>query len=252
MKFIPTVPTRENEITRVEAFSDGMIAFAATLLVVSMDAPTTYDDLVKVLYGFIPFGLSFIALFYIWFVHTILFRTYPLKDKPSIFINGILLFTVLFYVQPLRFLASSFVSLFSPETTASRVNSWEQLQSLFIVYGAGWILIFLLVAWLYHRAYSTRESLGLTPVESYDAITYSRHYLGFVAAGVLSIVVALTKVGLGIGLPGMMYASIGLFAWLNFRNREPGRKMMAEKVAAHPQLAYTGAIRTEEVQQLIK
>ena len=252
MKMIPTIPARENEITRVEAFSDGMIAFAATLLVVSMEAPRTFDDLVRVLYGFIPFGLSFIALFYIWVVHTILFRRYPLKDKLSIFINGVLLFTVLFYVQPLRFLASSFVSLFSPEAGQSRVSSWEQLQSLFIIYGIGWILIFVLVAWLYQRAYATRESLGLTPVESYDAVTYSRHYLGFVAAGVLSIVVALMKIGLGFGLPGVMYASIGFFAWLNFRNRDAGRRAIAEKVAEHPQLAFTGAIRTEDIQHLIK
>ena len=242
---IPTVPPRENEITRVEAFSDGMIAFAATLLVVSMDPPASYEELIKNLYGFIPFALSFIALFYIWFVHTILFRRYPLKDKPSIFINGILLFTVLFYVQPLRFLANSFVSLWTP--TSARVTTWEQLQTLFIIYGLGWILIFLLVAWLYRRAWVTRESLGLSPVESYDAITYSRHYLGFVAAGVLSILVALTGFGLAFGLPGIMYSSIGIFAWLNFRNREAGRVRLATSVAEHPQLAFTGAIRAEDI-----
>ncbi|HEX6575252.1 MAG TPA: TMEM175 family protein [Gemmatimonadaceae bacterium] len=252
MKIIPTVPARENEITRVEAFSDGMIAFAATLLVVSMDPPRTFDDLTRTLYGFIPFGLSFIALFYIWVVHTILFRRYPLTDKASIFINGVLLFTVLFYVQPLRFLASSFVSLFSPEVGGSRVNSWEQLQSLFMIYSAGWVVIFLLVAWLYQRAHATRESLGLTPVEAYDAITYSRHYLGFVAAGVLSVIVAYAGIGIGFGLPGLVYSSIGFFVWLNLKNREPGRKKIADKVAEHPQLAYTGAIRTDEIQHLIR
>jgi len=248
---IPTIPARENEITRVEAFSDGMIAFAATLLVVSMDAPRSYEDLIRNLYGFIPFGLSFIALFYIWVVHTILFRRYPLKDKVSIFINGILLFTVLFYVQPLRFLASSFVSLFT-RSGEVHVTSWDQLQNLFIIYGIGWIIIFLLVAWLYRRAWVTRDSLGLTPVESYDAITYSRHYLGFAAAGVVSILVALTKVGLGFGLPGIAYVSIGIFAWLNGRNRDPGRTALADKVAEHPQLADTSAISTEMIRQALK
>ena len=249
---IPTIPVRENEITRVEAFSDGMIAFAATLLVVSLEPPRSFDDLVTNLYGFVPFGLSFIALFYIWVVHTILFRRYPLKDKPSIFINGILLFTVLFYVQPLRFLATSFVSLFTGRVGAGTVSSWEQLQSLFIIYGAGWIVIFLLFAWLYQRAHATRDSLGLTPVEAYDAITYSRHYLGFVAAGILSILVALSGIGLGFGLPGMVYASIGFFAWLNHRSRDPGRDALATTVAQHPQLADTGAIRSSLIKDLIK
>jgi uncharacterized membrane protein len=247
-----TVPVRKNEITRVEAFSDGMIAFAATLLVVSMDAPRNFDELVTTLYGFIPFGISFIALFYIWVIHTILFRRYPLQDKASIFINGLLLFTVLFYVQPLRFLASSFVSLFSPRAGAAAVNSWEQLQDLFIVYGLGWILIFVLVAWLYQRAHATRDSLALTPVEAYDAITYSRHYLGFAAAGVLSILVALSGFGIGFGFPGMMYATIGLFSWLNFRNREPGRAQLATTVAEHPQLADTAAIPSHIIREALK
>lgn len=249
---IPTIPARENEITRVEAFSDGMIAFAATLLVVSMEPPRNFGDLVTALYGFVPFGLSFIALFYIWVVHTILFRRYPLQDKPSIFINGILLFTVLFYVQPLRFLATSFVSLFTGRVGAGTVNSWEQLQSLFIIYGAGWIVIFLLVAWLYQRAHHTRDALRLTPLEAYDAITYSQHYLGFVAAGVLSILVALTNVGLGFGLPGMVYASIGFFVWLVHKRRDPERNRLAERVALHPQLADTAAISSQQIRDALR
>lgn len=247
-----TVPVRKTEITRVEAFSDAMIAFAATLLVVSMEAPRSYDDLITNLYGFVPFGLSFIALFYIWLVHTILFRRYPLEDKPSIFINGVLLFTVLFYVQPLRFLASSFVSLFTRRAGTAAVNSWDQLQQLFIIYGLGWILIFLLVAWLYQRANATRDSLGLTPVEAYDAITYSRFYLGFAAAGVLSILVALSGIGLGFGLPGMVYATIGIFAWLNHRSRDPGREELAQTIAEHPQLADTASISTAMVREALK
>ena len=247
-----TVPVRKTEITRVEAFSDAMIAFAATLLVVNMDAPRSYDDLITSLYGFIPFGLSFIALYFIWLVHTILFRRYPLEDKPSIFINGVLLFTVLFYVQPLRFLASSFVSLFSRRAGAAAVNTFEQLQDLFVIYGLGWIVVFLLVAWLYQRAHATRDSLGLTPVEAYDAITYSRHYLGFVAAGLLSILVALSGFGVGFGLPGIVYGTIGFFAWLNHRSRSPGRDKLATTVAQHPQLADTAAISTAMVREALK
>ena len=247
-----TIPVRQNEITRVEAFSDGMMAVAAAFLVVSFEAPQSYDDLVTTLYGFIPFGLSFIALYFIWLVHTILFRRYPLKDKASIFINGLLLFTVLFYVQPLRFLATSFVSLFTARIGVGTVNSWEQLQNLFIIYGLGWIVIFLLVAWLYQRAHATRDLLALKPVEAYDAITYSRHYLGFAAAGVLSILVALSGIGLGFGFPGMVYALIGLFAYLNHRRRDPGREKLATTVAEHPQLADTAAIPAAVIREALK
>ncbi|HVF40788.1 MAG TPA: TMEM175 family protein [Gemmatimonadaceae bacterium] len=226
------IPPRQNEITRIEAFSDGMIAFAATLLVVSLDPPRNYDELLVNLYGFVPFGISFAALFFIWVVHTILFRRYPLNDTLSIYINGALLFTVLFYVYPLKFMASSFVARFT--RTGAAVSSWDQLQQLFIIYSGGWILVFLLVALLYRRAYTTRTALNLTPLEAYDAITYSRHYLGFAAAGVVSILIALSRVGLTFGLPGMAYMSIGFFAWLNVRTREQGRRMIESATVSQP------------------
>lgn len=235
------IPPRQSEITRVEAFSDGMIAFAATLLVVSVDAPRTYDELIDNLYGFVPFGLSFSALFYMWVVHTGLFRRCPLSDGVSVLLNGILLFTILFFVVPLKFMASSFVSRFAGATGPS-VSTWEQLQSLFIIYSCGWIVVFLIFALLYHRAWHTRDALGLTPVEAYDAITWSRHYLGFVFAGILSILVALSGVGLIVGLPGLAYVTIGLFVWLNLRSRQNGREALASEVAEHPQLADTKTI----------
>jgi uncharacterized membrane protein len=246
------IPPRDHDITRIEAFSDAMIAFAATLLVVSLETPRTFDGLVENLYGFIPFGLSFGALFFIWIVHTTLFRRYPLNDKPSILLNGALLFTVLFYVYPLKFLAASFASLFAPAQSAVTIGTIGNLRSLFMLYAVGWIVVFVLFSLLYRRANLTRESLSLTPVEAYDATTYSRHYLGFVAAGVLSLLIAYFGVGIRWGLPGIAYASIGIFSSWNAKARKAGRDQLATRIAEHPQLAYTGAIRTDEIQQLIK
>jgi hypothetical protein len=196
--------------------------------------------------------LSFIALYFIWVVHTILFRRYPLKDKLSIFINGLLLFTVLFYVQPLKFLAGSFVSLFTNKAGTAAVTSWQQLQNLFVIYDIGWIVVFALVAWLYHRAYTTRESLRLTPLESYDAITWSRHYIGFVLAGVVSILIALSGIGIEFGLPGIAFLTIGLFAYINGKMRDPGREQLAQRVANHPQLADTTAIDASMIREALR
>lgn len=199
-----------------------MIGFAATLLVVSLDPPRTFDDLIVNLWGFIPFGLSFTGLYFIWVVHTKLFRRYPLTDGWSIFINGALLFTVLFYVYPLKFMASSFIMRFTGRPGAA-VSTWDQLQNLFVIYDLGWIVVFLLFALLYWRAYRTRALLSLTAIEAYDALTYVGHYIGFVAAGLVSLVVALSGVGMSFGLAGMAYSTIGLFAWLNGTLRTPGR-----------------------------
>jgi uncharacterized membrane protein len=245
------IPPREGDITRVEAFSDAMIAFAATLLVVSLDAPRNYEELVDNLYGFLPFGLSFAALFFIWIVHTTLFRRYPLNDKASILINGALLFTVLFYVYPLKFLAASFVSIFSPRVGAT-IGTLGHLRSLFMLYAVGWMVVFTLFALLYRRAWQTREQLALTPVESYDAITWSRHYAGFVLSGALSLIIAYLGLGVRWGLPGIAYASIGILASTNAKRRARGREQLAERVAEHPQLADTSAISTEMIRQALK
>jgi len=245
------IPARENDITRVEAFSDAMIAFAATLLVVSLETPKTFDELVTNLYGFVPFALSFAALFFIWICHTTLFRRFPLNDKASILLNGVLLFTVLFYVYPLKFLAASFVSLFSARAGVT-IGTIGHLRDLFMLYAVGWMVVFTLFALLYRRAWQTREQLALTPVESYDAITWSRHYLGFVLAGLLSFIVAFLGLGVRWGLPGIVYASIGLFSSTNAKRRATGRTQLAEKVAEHPQLANTSAISTEMIRQALK
>jgi len=245
------IPPRGGDITRVEAFSDAMLAFAATLLVVSLDAPRTFDELVNNLYGFLPFGLSFAALFFIWIVHTTLFRRYPLNDKPSILLNGLLLFTVLFYVYPLKFLAASFVSIFSPRVGVT-IGTLGHLRDLFMLYAVGWMVVFTLFALLYRRAWQTREQLALTPVESYDALTWSRHYVGFILAGGLSFVIAFLGIGTKWGLPGIAYASIGFFTSMNAKRREKGRVQLAEKVAEHPQLAHTGAVSSEMIRQALK
>jgi uncharacterized membrane protein len=234
------IPHRDGAATRIEAFSDAMIGFAATLLVVSLDPPRTFNDLVANLWGFIPFGLSFTALYFIWVVHTKLFRRYPLSDGWSIFLNGILLFTVLFYVYPLKFMASSFVARISGIRGAS-VSSWDQLQNLFIIYDLGWIVVFMLFALLYWRAYRTRTQLGLTAIEAYDALTYVGHYIGFVAAGLISLAIAYSGIGLSFGLAGLAYSTIGFFAWLNETLRTPGRNVLvAAERARIPSTSLSG------------
>lgn len=222
------IAKREGDITRIEAFSDAMLGFAATLLVVSLDAPRTYDQLVANIYGFVPFGLSFTALFFIWVVHTNIFRRYPLSDTVSVVINGILLFTVLFYVFPLKFMASALASRFTGHTDAI-ISSWEQLQTLFIIYSVGWTLVFICVTLLHLRAWSTRRALGLSHLESYDAFTQARYYAGFVLAGVISVIVAFSRIGLAFGLPGIIYAPvIGFYSWWNGSTRAHRRMMLSD------------------------
>ncbi len=97
-----TINKRGREVSRLEAFSDAVFAFSATLLVVSLEVPKTFPQLVDDLMGFFAFALSFMALMLIWSVHNAFFRRYGLQDGWTVFINACLLFVILFYVYPLK------------------------------------------------------------------------------------------------------------------------------------------------------
>ena len=71
---------RNREISRLEALSDGVFAFAATLLVVSLEVPRTVSELSAELFGFVGFAISFGALMLIWAVHNAYFRRYAIDD----------------------------------------------------------------------------------------------------------------------------------------------------------------------------
>src|SRR6266536_5396112 len=86
------------EVSRVEGFSDAVFAFAVTLLVVSLEVPHTFEELMDAMRGFPAFALCFAMLSQVWFHHYRYFRRYGLQDTFTVVLNGVLLFVVLFYV----------------------------------------------------------------------------------------------------------------------------------------------------------
>ena len=93
-------------MSRVDGFSDVVFGFALTLLVVSLEVPKSYGELHELIRGFIPFAVSFLLLMTIWYAHFQFFRRFGLHDMGTIVLNAALLFVVLFYVYPLKFLFS--------------------------------------------------------------------------------------------------------------------------------------------------
>src|SRR6266550_5445328 len=102
---------RSHEISRIEGLSDAVFALAVTLLVVSLEVPKTFNELAATIRGFGAFAISFTLLFMIWFNHFKFFRRYGLQDNTTVCLNGVLLFVVLFYVYPLKFLFSYLVNV---------------------------------------------------------------------------------------------------------------------------------------------
>ncbi len=89
---------RNYEIQRIETFSDGVFAFAVTLLIVSLEVPHSFEELLMTMRGFFAFGISFLILISIWNEQHRFFRLYGMDDSRTIALNGFLLFIVLFYV----------------------------------------------------------------------------------------------------------------------------------------------------------
>ena len=218
------IAEREHESTRIEAFTDAMFAFAATLLVVSLEVPRDFGELLNNLRGFVPFALSFSALYFIWIAHTNVFRRYALGDTTTLILNGVLLFTVLFYVYPLKFMANVITSMPSGHPTV--VLRGDQLGLLFVVYGLGWTLVFLMIALLYRHEYKTRPQLGIDALSAYDAQTHSRHYMGFAIVGVVSVLLAFFGVGVRYGVPGFIYILLGPLSAINGSSRRKARGVL--------------------------
>jgi uncharacterized membrane protein len=207
----PGFRLRGGEVTRLEGFTDAVFAFAVTLLVVSLEVPRTYDELMTVMRGFFAFAVCFAVLVSIWHEHFVFFRRYGLSDGKTVWLNAALLFVVLFYVYPLKFLFTLVINqlLLRRPAPVEGATTPAQAREHFIVYGSGVIAVFGMLALLYAHALRRRDQLALDRIELFE--TRSSLVRNLLAAGVgaVSIAIALTVPNRMIGLAGYAYFLFG-------------------------------------------
>lgn len=171
---------RSHEVSRIEGLSDAVFGFAITLLVVSLEVPKTFNELTELMSGFGAFAISFVLLFLIWFNQHKFFRRYGLQDAPTVWLNAGLLFMVLFYVYPLKFLFTLLVDRFTGGHGEVRlangnieamIQSDSQMGTLMLIFSFGYFAVFTVFVLLHLHAYRKRDALELTDIERFDTIS---------------------------------------------------------------------------------
>jgi len=204
---------RGGEIARIEGLSDAVFAFAVTLLVVSLEVPKTFSELAVILRGFVPFAICFALLMKVWHEQYIFFRRYNLQDTPTITLNVVLLFMVLFYVYPLKFLFTVLVNswtgvsnqLHLPGGAVENAIEQEQMPALMAIFSAGYFAVSMVFVLLFRRALKKAPQLDLNPFEILETKTTIGALLLQAAVALISLMMAWAGGERMAGLSGLIY-----------------------------------------------
>jgi uncharacterized membrane protein len=170
---------RGGEIARIEGLSDAVFAFAVTLLVVSLEVPKTFNELATLMRGFVPFAICFCLLMQVWHEQYRYFRRYNLQDSASTVLNAILLFVVLFYVYPLKFLFSYLVNGWMHGSqqvqlaggVVENIIEPHQMPQLMAIFSGGYLAVSMIFVLLFGHALRRRDVLELNAQEVFATKT---------------------------------------------------------------------------------
>ena len=220
------IPRYGREVSRIEGFSDAVLAFALTLLVVSLEVPHTYEELMATMKGFVPFAICFALLMQIWFKHYGFFRRYGLQDPSTRVLNAVLLFIVLFYVYPLKFLWSNLVIRHAGEGA----TGLSQGRVLMVIYGLGGAAVFSIFVLLHLHAWRLRDDLELNELERFDTRAAIRENVLLTAVPALSILLAVSLPDRLVSLAGLVYFVYApLMTWNGMRDGK-NRRILQQSV----------------------
>ena len=233
--------------SRLEGLTDAVFGFAITLLVVSLEVPETFIELQTSMYGFLGFILATAVIFMFWNDHYQFFLRYGLEDPKTKFLNFVFLFLILFYVYPLKFLFNilgtgfflKISQLFEVNSEAFHLKLSEFKEtmslsqgewfSLFLSYGIGLILLYLIFILLYKNALKFSKELELNEMEIFETKASLYGYLVMMIIPILSLFILFLAPIKYQYFAGMIYCSFGIIVPVYFSITDKKRKAVSKQ-----------------------
>ena len=171
---------RGEDSTRIEALSDSVFALAIALLLISTTSPGTYKELLIFTQDLIPLAVCIALIMLVWSEHFKFFLRYGFRGGAIVALNTILLFLLLFYVYPLKFLAKLLVNIYSGllsplfgiDTSVGKeiknLITADEMTQLMVIYGLGAASLFLVLMLMYRYALKRKNELALNEIEIFD------------------------------------------------------------------------------------
>ncbi|HEY5800287.1 MAG TPA: TMEM175 family protein [Burkholderiaceae bacterium] len=231
----PLAPAAERErgyaLFRIEAFSDAVFGFALTLLVVSLDVPKSAAELFATMRGFVAFGVCFAFLAMLWCEHNRYFKRYPLSDVRTVALNMLLLFVVLLYVYPMKFLFTQLTDAWLWGVPGSAIKSSDDVRQLMQIYGLGFFAINAVLYLMHRHAWNKRAELELTAASLATLRGSLRRNIYSAAIAVVSVCIARFTSDAGL-LAGLCYSTLGFIEPLNARITVKARRAAEAAMAS--------------------
>lgn len=212
--------------SRLENFSDAVFAFSITLLMISLEVPDSFAQILQLTDELIAFAVTIIPLFVIWQQHRLFFRRYGLDDNVILKWNTMLLFIVLIFIFPLKFLSLFLVRfysslMFGTETVFGTMIIGDQVPMLMVYYGIGALGLVFVFSRFYKHALRKKDELALSNYELKHTEYYKRLFTHLCFVPILSIVFVLVFMFINVTIAsiisGVLYALTGVVFIINQR-----------------------------------